>query len=80
LSQGISPVGNPPYTEVAPEPGLEKETVAMGSLVNKRRRKRGPDETEANAPPKVLRKDHVASHLSQSTLKGKSLAAMGIGT
>nr|GEW38135.1 hypothetical protein [Tanacetum cinerariifolium] len=40
----------------------------------------GPDETEANAPPKVLRKDHVASHLSQSTLKGKSLAAMGIGT
>nr|GEV94100.1 hypothetical protein [Tanacetum cinerariifolium] len=66
-STGISPVGNPPYTEVAPEPGLEKETVAMGSLVNKRRRKRGPDETEANAPPKVLRKDHVASHLSQKT-------------
>nr|GEV04471.1 transposase (putative), gypsy type [Tanacetum cinerariifolium] len=42
--------------------------------------KRGPGEAEANAPPKVLRKDHVASHLLQSTLEGKSLAAMGIGT
>nr|GEV14139.1 hypothetical protein [Tanacetum cinerariifolium] len=66
LSQGILP-GNPPYTEVAPEPDLEKETVAMGSLVNKTCRKRGPDEAKANAPPKVLRKDHVASHLSQKT-------------
>nr|GEV03306.1 hypothetical protein [Tanacetum cinerariifolium] len=69
-SQGISPVGNLPYIDVAPEPYLEKETVAMGALVNKRRRKKGPDEAEANAPPKVLRKDHVASHLSQSTLGG----------
>nr|GEV51731.1 embryogenesis-associated protein EMB8-like [Tanacetum cinerariifolium] len=40
----------------------------------------GLDKTAANAPPKVLRKDHVASHLSQSTLEGKSLAAMGIAT
>nr|GEU97959.1 hypothetical protein [Tanacetum cinerariifolium] len=52
----------------------------MGALVNKRRLKRGPDEAKANAPPKVPRKDYVASHLSQSTLGGKSLAAMGIGT
>nr|GEY97799.1 hypothetical protein [Tanacetum cinerariifolium] len=58
----------------------QKETVAMGALVNKMCRKRGPDEAEANAPPKVLRKDHVPSHPSQSTLRGKSLAAMGIGT
>nr|GEU75971.1 putative transposase (putative), gypsy type [Tanacetum cinerariifolium] len=68
LSLRISPTGNPPYTEVAPEPDLEKEMVAMGALVNKRRCKRGPDEAEANAPPKVMRKDHVASHLSQKTL------------
>nr|GEX53821.1 hypothetical protein [Tanacetum cinerariifolium] len=27
--EGISPVGNPPYTKVAPEPDLEKEKVAM---------------------------------------------------
>nr|GEX10515.1 NBS-containing resistance-like protein [Tanacetum cinerariifolium] len=80
LSQGISPVGNPSYTEVAFEPDLEKETVSMGALVNKRRRKRGPDEAKANAPPKVLRNDHVASHLSQSTIEGKSLAIMRIRT
>nr|GFA81926.1 hypothetical protein [Tanacetum cinerariifolium] len=42
LSQGIAPVGNLPYTEVAPKPDLEKETVTMGALVNKRRRKKGP--------------------------------------
>nr|GEV44050.1 hypothetical protein [Tanacetum cinerariifolium] len=80
LSQGIAPAGNPPYTKVAPGPDLEKETVSMGALVNKRHRKRGPSETEANEPPKVLRNDHVASHLSQSTLEGKSLAVIGIGT
>nr|GEW78245.1 hypothetical protein [Tanacetum cinerariifolium] len=56
LSQGISSVGNPPYTEVAPKPDLEKETVAMGALVNKRRRKRGPNKAKANAPPRSSRK------------------------
>nr|GEW73255.1 hypothetical protein [Tanacetum cinerariifolium] len=39
---------------------------------------RGNEGAEANAPPKVLRKDHVVSCLSHSTLGGKSLAAMGI--
>nr|GEW60817.1 transposase (putative), gypsy type [Tanacetum cinerariifolium] len=56
LSQGILPVGNPPYTEVAPEPALEKETVSMGALVKKRHRKSGPDEAKANAPPRSSRK------------------------
>nr|GFC01235.1 hypothetical protein [Tanacetum cinerariifolium] len=41
---------------VVPEADMEKETVDMGALVSKRRRKRGPDEAEANAPPKVMRK------------------------
>nr|GEW19111.1 hypothetical protein [Tanacetum cinerariifolium] len=54
-----APVGNPPYTGVALEPDLEKETVDTGALVSKRRRKRGLDE---------------------STLGGKSLASIGIGT
>nr|GEX06883.1 hypothetical protein [Tanacetum cinerariifolium] len=62
LSQGAAPVRNPPYTRVALEPDLEKETVDMGALMSKMCRKRGVDEAEANAPPKVLRKDHVASH------------------
>nr|GEU85983.1 transposase (putative), gypsy type [Tanacetum cinerariifolium] len=36
------------------------------------------DEAEANAPPKVVRKDHAAFRLAQSTLGGKSLAPMGL--
>ncbi|GJS67583.1 hypothetical protein Tco_0682147 [Tanacetum coccineum] len=50
----------------------------MGPLVNKRRRKRGNDEAEANAPPKVLRKDHAAFRPAQSTLGGKSLVSIGL--
>nr|GEX36809.1 hypothetical protein [Tanacetum cinerariifolium] len=46
LSQGAALVGNPPYTRVAPEPDLEKETIDMRAF---------------------------------STLKGKSLASIGIG-
>ncbi|GKC15305.1 hypothetical protein Tco_1012087, partial [Tanacetum coccineum] len=65
-------------TEVVLEPGLEKEEAAMGPPVNKRRRKRGNDEAEANAPPKVLRKDHAAFRPAQSTLGGKSLTSMGL--
>nr|GEW71719.1 RNA polymerase II [Tanacetum cinerariifolium] len=78
LSQGAAPVGNPPYTGVASEPDLEKETVDTGALVSKRRRKRGLEEAQANIPPKVLRKDYVVSHPPQSTLEGKSLASIGI--
>ncbi|GKC91999.1 hypothetical protein Tco_1157441, partial [Tanacetum coccineum] len=59
-------------------PVLEKEVAAMGPPVNKRRRQRGTDEAEANAPPKVLRKDHATPHPVQSTRGGKSLAAMGL--
>ncbi|GKF44762.1 hypothetical protein Tco_0131314, partial [Tanacetum coccineum] len=64
--------------EVILEPGLEKEVAAMGPLVNKRLHKRGNDEAEANAPPKVLRKDHTAFRPIQSTLGWKSLAPMGL--
>ncbi|GJW54801.1 hypothetical protein Tco_0098886 [Tanacetum coccineum] len=62
--------------EVAPEPRLEKEVVAMGSSMNKRRRKRGNTEAKATAPPKVLRKDYSFVHPRQSTRGGKSLTAM----
>ncbi|GKF12052.1 hypothetical protein Tco_0049978, partial [Tanacetum coccineum] len=54
--------------------------AAVKPLVNKRRkqlrRKRGNEEVEVNAPPKVLRRDH-ASGPAQSTTRGKSLASMG---
>ncbi|GJV63696.1 hypothetical protein Tco_1474524 [Tanacetum coccineum] len=71
LSHEIPPVENATTTKVVLKPGLEKEVAAMGPLVNKRRRKRGNDEAEANAPPKVLRKDHAAFRPARSTLGGK---------
>ncbi|GJY60068.1 hypothetical protein Tco_0459960 [Tanacetum coccineum] len=40
--------------------------------------KRGNDEANANAPPKVLRKDFAASHPTQSIIGGKSLTLMGL--
>ncbi|GKE97970.1 hypothetical protein Tco_0021321 [Tanacetum coccineum] len=76
LSCEIPPEENPTTTEVVLE--LEKEVVAMGPCVNKRHRKRGSDEADANAPPKVLRKDHATVRPEQSTRGGKSLALMGL--
>ncbi|GJS75276.1 hypothetical protein Tco_0725157 [Tanacetum coccineum] len=78
LSGEIPSVKNPAVTEVVPELDLGREVAAMGPLVNKRHCKRGNDEADANAPPKVLRKDHAASCPTQSTLVGKSLASMGL--
>nr|GEY65449.1 hypothetical protein [Tanacetum cinerariifolium] len=72
----IPPTGNTSTTGVALETGLEKEVAAMGPHVNKRRRKRGNNEAEANAPPKVLRRDHDAFPPAQSTHRGKSLASI----
>ncbi|GJY08954.1 hypothetical protein Tco_0377139 [Tanacetum coccineum] len=57
---------------------MEEEVAAMGPLVIKGRRKRGNNEAEANAPPKVLRRDHDAFCPAQSTRGGKSLASMGL--
>ncbi|GJU27254.1 hypothetical protein Tco_1165875 [Tanacetum coccineum] len=68
--------------QVIPETGVEEEVATMGASVNKRRkqmrRKRANDKAEANAPPKVLRKDHVSSP-AHSAYGGKSLAAIGLG-
>ncbi|GKG47662.1 hypothetical protein Tco_0507147, partial [Tanacetum coccineum] len=60
VSQEAPSIENAATTKVAPEQNLEKEATAIGSLVNKRRHKRDQSETEANAPPKVLRKDHAS--------------------
>ncbi|GJZ62755.1 hypothetical protein Tco_0618892 [Tanacetum coccineum] len=68
-------------TEVAEEAVLGEEMASVEPLVSKRRkqlrRKRGNEEVEVNAPPKVLRRDH-ASGPTQSTTGGKSLASMGL--
>ncbi|GJX72949.1 hypothetical protein Tco_0311544 [Tanacetum coccineum] len=71
------PLENPSTTDVVLEPDLEQEVAAIGPLVHKRRRKRGNDEADANAPSKVLRKDHVAFCNVQSTIGGKSLSTIG---
>nr|GEY35195.1 hypothetical protein [Tanacetum cinerariifolium] len=78
LSHRIPHVENPTTTEVVLEPSIEKEMAAMGPHVNKKSRKRGNDEAEANAPFKVLSKDHTAFHPAQNTLGGKSLALLGL--
>ncbi|GKB75778.1 hypothetical protein Tco_0942673 [Tanacetum coccineum] len=78
LSSEILPRENPTTMEVVLQPDLERKVAAMGPPMNKRRRKRGNDEADTNAPPKVLRKDHAAFSPAQSTLGGKSLASMGL--
>ncbi|GJS81795.1 hypothetical protein Tco_0748336 [Tanacetum coccineum] len=81
LAHEIPPVETATTTEVVQEAVHEEEVAATEPPVNKRRkqmrRKRVNKEAEANAPPKVMRKDH-ASGLAHSTLGGKSLAAMGL--
>ncbi|GKD37647.1 hypothetical protein Tco_1257854, partial [Tanacetum coccineum] len=57
----------------------DQEATAMGRVVNKRRRKRDQSETEANTPPKVLRKDHASVCPVHNTRGGKSLASIRLG-
>ncbi|GKA78575.1 hypothetical protein Tco_0785112 [Tanacetum coccineum] len=64
--------------KVVLETGLEKEVAAIRPIVYKKGRKRCNGEAEANAPPKVLRKDHAAFHTAKCTLRGKPLAPMGL--
>ncbi|GJU01013.1 hypothetical protein Tco_1111351 [Tanacetum coccineum] len=69
----VPPQENVPTVGVTPEIGLEKEVAAMGPLVSKKRHERGGgDGADANAPPKVLRKDHAAFRPTQSTIGEKS--------
>ncbi|GJV56947.1 gypsy type transposase [Tanacetum coccineum] len=81
LAHEIPPVETATTTKVVQEAVHEEEVAATEPPVNKRRkqmrRKRVNEEAEANAPPKVLRKDH-ASGPAHSTHGGKSLAAMGL--
>ncbi|GJY34119.1 hypothetical protein Tco_0418588 [Tanacetum coccineum] len=84
LSREIPPVEHATTAKVVPETGLKEEVATMPPLphVNKKRKhmrcKRVNDEAEANAPPKVLRKDHVSSP-THNAYGGKSLATMSLG-
>ncbi|GJZ45445.1 hypothetical protein Tco_0593041 [Tanacetum coccineum] len=79
LAHEIPPVETATTTEVVQEAVHEEDVDATEPPVNKRRKqmryKRVNKEAKANAPPKVLRKDH-ASGPAHSTCGGKSFAAM----
>ncbi|GKF37940.1 hypothetical protein Tco_0114698, partial [Tanacetum coccineum] len=78
VSPEILPPRNVSATGAAPEVSLEEEVVAIGPRLSKKRRKRGNDGADENAPPKMLRKDHATSRPTHSILGVKSLASMGV--
>nr|GEY72070.1 hypothetical protein [Tanacetum cinerariifolium] len=75
----VPPPENVTTTRVPPEAGQAEEIVATGPRVIKECRKRGNNGVDTNAPPKVLRRDHADPRPTQSTIGGKSLAAIGLG-
>ncbi|GJR03017.1 hypothetical protein Tco_0526001 [Tanacetum coccineum] len=78
VSQEVPSAENIATTEVVSKVNLEKEIATMRPPINKKRRKRDQSAMEANAPPKVLRKDHASVHPTQDTCGGESLTAMGV--
>nr|GEY42862.1 transposase (putative), gypsy type [Tanacetum cinerariifolium] len=63
-------------TTTAPGADQAVKTVAAEPPAARESRKRGHDGTDANAPPKSLRRDHADLRPSGSSRGGKSLAAM----
>nr|GEW02843.1 hypothetical protein [Tanacetum cinerariifolium] len=56
----------------------EEEVAAMEPRSSKKRGRRGNDGADANAPPKVLRKDYAFVRPEQITCGGKSIPTMGL--
>ncbi|GJW24505.1 hypothetical protein Tco_0038316 [Tanacetum coccineum] len=79
VSQEVPSAENIATTKVVREVNLEKEIATMRPPINQKHRKRDRSVVEANAPPKVLWKDHASVHPTQDTRGGKSLAAIGVG-
>nr|GEV54231.1 putative transposase (putative), gypsy type [Tanacetum cinerariifolium] len=63
----------------APEAGQAEEVAARDPSAVTKSRKRGRDGADANAPPKVLRRDYADPRPTGSTRGGKSLAAIELG-
>nr|GEX37185.1 hypothetical protein [Tanacetum cinerariifolium] len=66
-------------TTSALEAGQAKEVAATDPSAVTESCKRGHDGVDANAPPKVLRKDHADPRPTGSTRERKSLAAIELG-
>nr|GEX94777.1 hypothetical protein [Tanacetum cinerariifolium] len=81
ISEDLHPELPGPEERIADFPeGLVEEIAAMGPRVIKKHQKRGNDGVDANAPPKVLRKDYADSRTTQNIIRGKSLASIGLET
>nr|GEX38014.1 putative transposase (putative), gypsy type [Tanacetum cinerariifolium] len=66
---------SPPMTE---EVSLEEEVAAMGPRLSKKHHIRENDGADANAPPKVLRKDYASVRPEQRTRGGKIVSTIGL--
>nr|GEV49082.1 hypothetical protein [Tanacetum cinerariifolium] len=82
-NQGTVAPEMPPSEDVpatdAPGGGQAEEVAAIDPSAATESRKRGLDETDVNAPPKVLRRDHTDPRPTVSAHGGKSLAAIQLG-
>nr|GFA59974.1 hypothetical protein [Tanacetum cinerariifolium] len=65
-----------PCSPMTEEVSLEEEVAAMEARLSKKHGRRVNDGVDANAPPKVLRKDYASVPPEQSTRGGKSLLTM----
>nr|GFA22468.1 hypothetical protein [Tanacetum cinerariifolium] len=79
VAQEVPPPEDVPTTRGAPEAGPAERVVSTDPSTVKESRKRGHDRVDANAPSKVLRKDHADPRPTGSTRGGKSLAAIELG-
>nr|GEX94241.1 hypothetical protein [Tanacetum cinerariifolium] len=68
-----------PTTRGVPEAGPTERVATTDPPAVKERCKRGHDGVDANAPPKVLRRDHADPRPTERTRGGKSLAAIELG-
>nr|GEZ69827.1 hypothetical protein [Tanacetum cinerariifolium] len=75
----VPPPEDVPTTRGAPKAGQAERVAATDPSTVTESRKRGHDGVDANAPPKVLRRDHANPRPTGSTRGGKSLAAIELG-
>nr|GEU43819.1 hypothetical protein [Tanacetum cinerariifolium] len=79
MAPEVPPPEDVSTTRGAPEAGQAERVAATDPSAFKESRKRGHDGIDANAPPKVLRRDHADPRPTGSTRGGKSLAAIELG-
>nr|GEV60377.1 transposase (putative), gypsy type [Tanacetum cinerariifolium] len=75
----VLPSEDVPTIRGALEAGQAEEVTTTDPSAVTESRKRGHDGADANAPPKVLRRDHADPRPIGSTRRGKSLAAIELG-